>query len=139
MYALTSKFNLKKTFPNKVSIWKLRTNSPMRKTFISKDISFKDFLDLIKLASETSKPLYPYIRAILSSRDYYTIRPQLWDDFKTRFLELMNERLNTESIRVKKLLDPKISENIYIKILLNLSLCISEDGYFRLKDTLLNL
>ena len=139
MYALTSKFNLKKTFPNKVSIWKLRTNSPMRKTFISKDINFNDFLDLIKLASETSKPLYPYIRAILSSRDNYTIRPQLWDNFKTRFLELMNERLNTESIRVKKLLDPKISENIYITILLNLSLCISEDGYFRLKDTLLNL
>ena len=111
----------------------------MRKTFVSKNIKINEFEALIKITSEMARYLYPYIRAIISSKDNYENEPELWNDFQNRFTELIQARFNTDSIRVKNLIDHKQSSDFYLKILINLSFCISDDGYSRLKTTLLNL
>ena len=86
-----------------------------------------------------SKYLYPYIRAIVSSKDNYINKPELWNDFQSRFIELIEERFNTESILVKNLIDSNYSQKYYKKLLLTLSLASSEEGYNRLRFVLTNL
>ena len=136
-YSISDRLSLKKILPNKVSIWQLRCNNPMRKSFIKNDIKSDEFEALIKVTSEMSKFLYPYIREILSSRDNLKNNPQYWTEFKKRYIELIQERFNTNSLRVKKLLDPELNDKFFINILLTLALCISEDGYLKLKSSLL--
>ncbi len=139
MFAISNKLNLQHLFPSKVSIWKLRSNNPMRKSHNNNNINFDQFDGLIKITSEMSKYLYPYIRAIISSKDNYTNKPELWNDFQSRFVELIEERLNTESIIVKNLINYEHSQKYFKKILLTLSLASSEEGYSRLKFVLANL
>ena len=38
LYSLSGKLNLNKVIPNKVTIWKLRNNNPMRNSFNNNDI-----------------------------------------------------------------------------------------------------
>tara|TARA_Y100001978_G_scaffold149937_1_gene135007 strand:- start:1890 stop:2309 length:420 start_codon:yes stop_codon:yes gene_type:complete len=139
MFVISNKLELQYLFPSKVSIWKLRSNNPLRKSFNSKNINIDQFDGLIKITVEMAKYLYPYIRAILSSKDNYIKNPELWNDFQLRFIELIEERYNTESILVKNLINLKYSQNLYKNILLNLALCPSDEGYNRLKLTLFNL
>ena len=139
MFAISNKLNLQHLFPSKVSIWKLRSNNPLRKSENSNNINIEKFDGLIKITSEMSKYLYPYIRAIVSSKDNYINKPELWDDFHSRYIELIEERFNTESIIVKNLLNYEYSEKFYKKILLTLSLSSSEEGYNRLSFILANL
>ena len=139
MLAMANKLNLQHLFPSKVSIWKLRLNNPMRKSQNNNDINYEQFDGLIKITSEMSKYLYPYIRAIVSSKDNYIKKPELWNDFQSRFIELIEERFNTESIIVKNLINHDFSQEYYKKILLTLSLASSEEGYNRLKFVLANL
>ena len=138
MFAISNKLNLHHLFPSKVSIWKLRSNNPMRKS-PNYNINKQQFDGLIKITSEMSKYLYPYIRAIVSSKDNYISKPELWNDFQSRFIELIEERFNTESIIVKNLLDYDLSHKYYKKLLLTLSLASSEEGYNRLRFILANL
>ena len=86
-----------------------------------------------------SKFLYPYIRQILQSRDDLIKNPEPWNQFKIRFNELISERFNTNTMRVKRLLDPGCNDEVFIKLILTLALCISDDGYLKLKGTLLNI
>ncbi len=139
MFAISNKLNLQHLFPSKVSIWKLRSKNPMRKSPSYNNINAEQFDGLIKITSEMSKYLYPYIRAIVSSKDNYINKPELWNDFQSRFIELIEERFNTESIIVKNLLDSKFSQRYYKKILLTLSLASSAEGYNRLRFVLANL
>tara|TARA_Y100001968_G_C19100734_1_gene592361 strand:- start:79 stop:537 length:459 start_codon:yes stop_codon:yes gene_type:complete len=139
LYSLANKFDLKTIFPSKVSIWKTRCKNPMRKSFNNINIKIEEIEALIKITSEMSKYLYPYIRAIISSQDNYAKSPQLWNDFQSRYIDLIGERFNKESILVKKLIDQDYSRDFYKNILLNLALSISKEGYSRLKITLLNL
>jgi len=139
MFVISNELNLQHLFPSKVSIWKLRSNNPMRKSHNSNNFSSEKFDGLIKITSEMSKYLYPYIRAIVSSNDNYIKKPELWNDFQSRFIELIEERFNTESIIVKNLINYDYSQNFYKKILLTLSLAASEEGYNRLKLILANL
>ena len=139
MYAISNKLNLQHLFPSKVAIWKLRSNNPMRKSPGYNRVNIQQFDGLIKITSEMSKYLYPYIRAIISSQDNYINKPELWNDFQSRFIELIEERFNTESINVKNLIDYDYSKKYYKKILLTLSLVSSEEGYNRLKFVLANL
>ena len=139
MFAISNKLNLQHLFPSKVSIWKLRSNNPMRKSPNYNNINIQQFDGLIKITSEMSKYLYPYIRAIVSSEDNYKNKPELWNDFKTRYIELIEERFNTESIVVKNLTNFEHSQEFYKKILLTLSLASSEEGYNRLRFVLANL
>jgi len=139
IYSLATKLDLNKVLPSKVSIWKLRCKNPMRKSFSNRNIRMEEFDALIRLTSEMSKYLYPYIREILSSCDNYKISPELWNGFQNRFIELIEERFNKESIIVKNLINSKSNQNFYRDILMSLALCISEDGISRLKMTLLNL
>ena len=111
----------------------------MRKSHSSNDINNEQFDGLIKITSEMSKYLYPYIRAIVASGDNYINKPELWNDFQSRFIELIEERFNTESIIVKNLINYKNSNEYYKKILLTLSLVSSDEGYNRLKLVLANL
>ena len=138
MFVISNKLNLEHLFPSKVSIWKLRSNNPMRKSR-NNEINSEQFDGLIKIASEMSKYLYPYIRAIVSSKDNYTNKPELWNDFQTRFIELIEERFDTESILVKNLINYKDSQEYFKKILLTLSLASSDEGYNRLKFVMANL
>ena len=83
-----------------------------------------------------SKYLYPYIREILKSKEDLEENSVIWDDFNIRFIELIKERFNLDSIRVKKLLNQAENEEIIIKSLLTLSFCISNKGYQKLKNFL---
>ena len=138
LYSLSDKLNLNEVIPNKVTIWKLRNNNPMRKSFNNINIRLEEFEALIKITTEMAKFLYPYIRQILQSRDEFIKNPNAWNEFKNRYIELISERFNTNSMKVKRLLDPDFNDEIFIKIILTLSFCISEDGYLKLRSTLFN-
>ncbi len=139
MFAISNKLNLNHLFPSKVSIWKFRSNNPMRKSQSSNNINIDQFEGLIQITSEMSKYLYPYIRSIINSKDNYKSKPELWNDFQTRFIELIEERFNTESIIVKNLINCKYNQTYIKKILLTLSLASSEEGYNRLRLALANM
>tara|TARA_Y100001978_G_scaffold17170_1_gene13204 strand:+ start:648 stop:1223 length:576 start_codon:yes stop_codon:yes gene_type:complete len=139
IFAISNKLNLQHLFPSKVSIWKLRSYNPMRKSQNSNNINNEQFNGLIKITSEMSKYLYPYIRAIVCSKDDFKNKPELWNDFQSRYIQLIEERFNTESIVVKNLMNYEYSQEFYKKILFTLSLASSEEGYNRLKLVLINL
>ena len=139
IFNLSNKLNLKEVLPNKVYIWKLRCSNPMRKSFTNKRIKLKEFDALIRITFEMSKRLYPYIRAILASKDNYLTSPVLWDEFQRRYIALISERFNNESIRVKNLIEPAKSSNFFMELLFILALCISDNGDLRLKNILLSL
>ncbi len=108
----------------------------MRKSYANNNIKPGELDALIKITVEMSKYLYPYIREILKSKENRTENSVIWNDFNKRFIELINERFNKDSIRVKKLLNNDENEEIIIKSLLTLSLCISNQGYQKLKNFL---
>ena len=138
LYALSNKLNLNNVLPNKVTIWKLRNNNPLRKSYLNNNITLEEFDALIKITVEMSRYLYPYIREILQSNEDPKNNKVIWSDFKKRFIDLINERFNINSIRVKKLLNQNGNDEILVKSLLTLSLCISERGFQKLKNFLLN-
>ena len=138
LYSLSGKLKLNEVLPNKVTIWKLRNNNPMRNSFNNNNIKFEEFEALIKLTAEMGKFLYPYIRQILQSRDDIIKYPHAWNEFKNRYVDLISERFNTNSMKVKRLLDPSFNDKFFIKIILTLALCISDDGYLKLKSSLIN-
>ena len=108
----------------------------MRKSFVNNNIQLNEFDALIKITVEMSRYLYPYIREILKSKENLEENSIIWKDFKKRFIELIRERFNIDSIRVKKLLNQADNDEIIIKSLLTLSLCISNQGYQKLKNFL---
>jgi len=85
-----------------------------------------------------SRILYPYIREILKSKEDLEKNSVTWNDFSKRFIELIKERFNLDSIRVKKLLNQAENDEIIINSLLILSFCISNQGYKKLKNFLFN-
>ena len=137
-YALSNRLNLKDVLPNKITIWKLRNNNPLRKSYINNNINSDEFDALIKITVEMSKYIYPYIREILQSKEDSKKNSVIWSDFYKRFTDLIKERFNINSIRVKKLLNKNENDEIIIKSLLTLSLCISAQGYQKLKNFLFN-
>ena len=122
--------------PNKITIWKLRNNNPLRKSHINNNIKLEEFDALIKITVEMSKYLYPFIREILQSKEDINENSVIWNDFNKRFIELIKERFNIDSMRVKKLLNQTENDEMIIKSLLTLSLCISNQGYQKLKNFL---
>ena len=137
LYSLSDKLNLCDVIPSKVFIWKLRNNNPMRNSFNKNNIKLEEFEALIRLTAEMAKFLYPYIREILQSRDDLIRNPNAWNEFKNRYIELISERFNTNSMRVKRLFDPTYNDEFFVKIMLTLALCTSDQGFFKLKSTLL--
>ena len=135
-YALSNKLNLNEVLPNKVTIWKLRNNNPLRKSYVNNNIKLSEFEALIKITVEMSRYLYPYIREILQSKEDLEKNSVIWNDFKNRFNELIKERFNIDSIRVEKLLNQTENDEIVIKYLLTLSFCISNKGFQKLKNFL---
>jgi len=135
-YTLSNRLNLNNVLPNKVTIWKLRNNNPLRKSYAGNNIKLNEFDALIRITVEMSKYLYPYIREILKSKEDQEENAVIWNDFNKRFIELIKERFNIDSIRVKKLLNQAENDEIIIKSLLTLSFCISNQGYQKLKDFL---
>ena len=115
LYSLSDKLNLKKVIPNKVTLWKLRNNNPMRNSYNKNNIKLEEFEALIKLTTEMSKFLYPYLRQILQSRDDLIRNPKPWNEFKFRYTELISERFNTNSMKVKRLLDPNCNDELFNK------------------------
>ena len=96
------------------------------------NIKLEEFDALIKITVEMSRYLYPYIREILQSKEDPEKTSVIWNDFNKRFIELIKERFNINSMRVKKLLNQSGNDEILIKSLLTLSLCISNKGYQKL-------
>ena len=136
LYALSSRLNLNNVLPNKVAIWKLRNNNPLRKSYVTNNIKLEEFDALIRITVEMSKYLYPYTREILKSKEDIEENSVIWNDFNKRLIELIKERLNTDSMRVKKLLNKAENDEIITKSLLILSFCISNQGYQKLKNFL---
>ena len=122
--------------PNKITIWKLRNNNPLRKSYINNNIKLDEFDALIKITVEMSRYLYPYIREIIQSNEDLEKNSVISNDFNKRFIELIKERFNIDTMRVKKLLNQTENNEIVIKSLLTLSLCISNQGYEKLKSFL---
>ena len=114
----------------------MRNNNPLRKSYVNNNIKLDEFDALIKITVEMSRYLYPYIREILKSRENLEKNSVVWNDFNKRFTELIKERFNLDSIRVKKLLNQTKNDEIIIKSLLTLSFCISKLGYQKLKNFL---
>nr|WP_072012897.1 DUF3038 domain-containing protein [Prochlorococcus marinus] len=139
LYAISNRLNLNNVFPNKVTIWKLRNNNPLRKSYINNNIKQDEFDALVKITVEMSRYLYPYIREILKSKENLEMNSLVWNDFNRRFIDLIKERFNIDSIRVKKLLNQTENDEIIIKSLLTLSLSISNQGYQKLKNFLFDL
>jgi len=135
-YALSNRLNLNNVLPNKVTIWKLRNNNPLRKSYVTNNIKLNEFNALIRITVEMSKYLYPYIREILKSKEDIEENIDVWNNFNKRFIELIKERFNLDSMRVKKLLNQAENDEIIIKSLLILSFCISNQGYQKLKNFL---
>ena len=108
----------------------------MRKSYVNNNIKVNEFDALIKITVEMSKYLYPYIREIMISKEDAKENSIIWNDFNKRFIELIKERFNVDCMRVKKLLDQTENDEIIIKSLLTLSLCISNRGYQKLKNFL---
>ena len=108
----------------------------MRKSYTTNNIKLNEFDALIRITVEMSKYLYPYIREIMQSKEDNEENSIIWNDFNNRFIELIKERFNVDSIRVKKLLNQAENEEIIIKSLLILSFCISDQGYQKLKNFL---
>ena len=108
----------------------------MRKSYVTNNIKLNEFDALIRITVEMSKYLYPYIREILKSKEDIEDDSAIWNDFNKRFIELIKERFNTDSIRVKKLLNQAENDEIIIKSLLTLSFCISNQGHQKLKNFL---
>ena len=138
LYALSNRLDLNDILPNKVTIWKLRNNNPLRKSYVNNNIKENEFDALIKITVEMSRYLYPYIREILKSKEDLEENAAIWKDFNKRFIELIRERFNVDSMKVKKLLNHAENDEIIIKSLLTLSLCISNQGYQKLKNFLLD-
>ena len=134
LYSLSNRLNLNNVLPNKVTIWKLRNNNPLRKSYVTNNIKPNEFDALIRITVEMSKYLYPYIREILKSKEDIEVNSVIWNDFNKRFNELIKERFNIDSMRVKKLLNQTENDKIIIKSLLTLSLCISNQGCQKLKN-----
>ncbi len=124
--------------PNKVTIWKLRNNNPLRKSYVNNNIKINEFEALIKITVEMTRYLYPYIREILKSKEDLDKNSAIWNDFNNRFFDLIKERFNLNSMRVKKLLNQTENDVIIIRHLLTLSLCISNNGYKKLKNFLID-
>ena len=103
---------------------------------MNNSIKAEQFDALIKITVEMSKYLYPYIREILQSKEDFEKNSVIWNDFNKRFIELIKERFNLDTMRVKKLLNQTENNEIVIKLLLTLSLCISNQGYQKLKNFL---
>ena len=137
-YAISNRLDLNDVLPNKVTIWKLRNNNPLRKSYVNNNIKLDEFDALIKITVEMSKYLYPYIREILQSKEELEENSDIWNDFNNRLIDLINERFNLDSIRVKKLLNKAENDEIIIKSLFTLSLCISNQGHKKLKSFLLD-
>ena len=139
LFAISNRLNLRDVFPNKVTIWKLRNNNPLRKSYVRNNIKLYEFDALIKITVEMSKYLYPYIREILKSKEDLEKNSVIWNDFNKRFIELIKERFNLDSMRVKKLLNQQENDEFIVKSLLTLSLCISNKGHNKLKNFLFDL
>ena len=139
LYSLSNRLDLNDVIPNKVTIWKLRNNNPLRKSYVNNNIKVNEFNALIKITVEMSRYLYPYIREILKSKEDIEENSVIWKDFNMRFIELIRERFNINSIRVKKLLNNTENDEIIIRSLLTLSFCISKEGNKKLKNFLYNL
>jgi len=86
IYALSNKLNLNHILPNKVTIWKLRNNNPMRKCYVNNNIKTDEFDALIKITVEMSRYLYPYIREILQSKEDLEKNSVIWKDFNKRLM-----------------------------------------------------
>ncbi len=136
LYAISKRLNLNEVLPNKVTIWKLRNNNPLRKSYVNNNIKLEEFDALIKITVELSRYLYPYIREILQSKEDLEKNLVIWNDFNNRFIELIKDRFNIDSMRVKKLLNHTENDEFIIKSLLTLSLCISNQGSQKLKNFL---
>ena len=108
----------------------------MRKSYVGNNIKLNEFEALIRITVEMSRYLYPYIREILKSREDLEKNSVVWNDFNKRFIELIKERFNLDSMRVKKLLNQTKNDQIITRSLFTLSLCISKQGYQKLKNFL---
>ena len=101
---------------------------------MNNNIKLDEFDALIKITVEMSRYLYPYIREILKSKEDLEENTIILKNFNKRFIDLIIERFNVDSMRVKKLLNQAENDEIIIKSLITLSLCISNQGYQKLKN-----
>ena len=87
-YDLSNKLDLNNVLPNKIIIWKLRNNNPLRKSYVKNNIKLTEFDALIQITVEMSKYLYPYIREILKSKEDIKANAVIWNDFNLSLIHI---------------------------------------------------
>ena len=133
--SISNSVELNHIFPNYVEIWKSRCHNPMRKSTRAAPITTDSFEALISLISKLSQRFYPKIRNLLSSSSSKLYSRNSWDEFTSRFEDLISERLNSRRISVRNYMN--YSENthdFYKNLLLILALCSGEAGEIRLRS-----
>ena len=133
--SISKSVDLNHIFPNFVEIWKSRCHNPMRKSTRNAPITTESFEALIRLLSNLSLRFYPQIRNLLSSRTSQLYNQKDWNDFCSRFEDLISERLNPRRMSVKKYMNySEDPHEFYRKLLLILALSSGEAGEKRLRS-----
>ncbi len=139
-YALEQEFqniDTTHTFSNGVEIWKSRCHNPMRKSTRNSPISKKSFEALLLLLSSLSQIFYPQIRELLSTKTPEAFKSYKWQEFCSRFDDLINERMNIRRASVKKYLEKSHTSTIfYKKLLFTLALSSGPNGIKRLSASI---
>lgn len=123
---------LSNQIPNSVELWKRRCHNPLRRTVSRGSLNSDDCAALVNLTCSMSERLYPIIRQLLSSRESKSISRERWQLFKSRFRELIRDRLNPARGAVKNLLVPEKSDELIRQLLITLSICVGFGGFERL-------
>ncbi|KGG15227.1 MULTISPECIES: DUF3038 domain-containing protein [unclassified Prochlorococcus] len=131
------KLDLLTVFPNSIEIWKSRCHNPIRRSARNSSISTESFNALLVLLSSMTGQLYPQIRVLLSTRGYDPMNDIKFEQFRTRFSELISERMNLRRGAVRKYLNKaETSKTFHRKLLMILALSSGPGGLYRLSSSI---
>ena len=60
LYSLSNKLKLNDVLPNKITIWKIRNNNPLRKSYMNNSIKSEEFDALIKILTYYNRITIPF-------------------------------------------------------------------------------
>ncbi len=126
------------TFPNSVSLWKVRSHNPLRKAHRRGNLSSMDIDALIHLVCSLSKRLYPLLHQLLSSKEPSELSRERWLKFDERFKDLIKERMNTRRVAIQNILTSNESMTFNRNLVLTLALSSGLGGFDRLRASLLD-
>ena len=130
---MTSKqLGIEQTFSNRVELWKTRAHNPLRRSARRGKLSNEEIYALISLISATSQRMYPLLRQLLSKREPSDIIAKRWQLLTNRFIDLINERMNTKREGIQNIICHNNSIPFLRELVLILALSTGSQGLDRL-------